>query len=167
MPTKQETWVLSLGQENPLEKEMYFPFQYSCLGNPMDRGAQQVTVHEVTKSLCSYISLKLGQNYFFYILLLFPHCFSYSNSFAFLYKMQNNFFYISTKILSGILIGLTLNLCINVRISASWQSKVEMGWNRGKGQMETNIIPEEEEGASKTVSRKKKKKDSMWAGSRK
>ena len=42
-----------------------------------------------------------------------------------------------------------------------------MGWNRGKGQMETNIIPEEEEGASKTVSRKKKKKDSMWAGSRK
>ena len=54
-----------------------------------------------------------------------------------------------------------------MRISASWQSKVEMGWNRGKGQMETNIIPEEEEGASKTVSRKKKKKDSMWAGSRK
>ena len=65
------------------------------------------------------------------------------------------------------MIGLTLNLCINVRISASWQSKVEMGWNRGKGQMETNIVPEEEEGASKTVSRKKKKKDSMWAGSRK
>ena len=32
-----------------------------------------------------------------------------------------------------------------------------MGWNRGKIQMETNIIPEEEEGASKTVSRKKKK----------
>ena len=53
-----------------------------------------------------------------------------------------------------------------MRISASWQSKVEMGWNRGKGQMETNIIPEEEEGASETVSRKKKKKkDSRWAGS--
>ena len=26
------------------------PFQYSCLGNPMDRGAWQVTVHGVTKS---------------------------------------------------------------------------------------------------------------------
>ena len=26
------------------------PFHYSCLGNPMDRGAWQVTVHEITKS---------------------------------------------------------------------------------------------------------------------
>ena len=26
------------------------PFQYSCLGNPMDRGAWQATVHRVTKS---------------------------------------------------------------------------------------------------------------------
>ena len=26
------------------------PLQYSCLRNPMDRGAWQVTVHEVTKS---------------------------------------------------------------------------------------------------------------------
>ena len=25
-------------------------FQYSCLGNPMDRGAWQVIVHRVTKS---------------------------------------------------------------------------------------------------------------------
>ena len=25
------------------------PFQYSCLGNPMDRGAWQATVHRVTK----------------------------------------------------------------------------------------------------------------------
>ena len=25
------------------------PFQYSCLGNVMDRGAWQATVHEVTK----------------------------------------------------------------------------------------------------------------------
>ena len=27
------------------------PLQYSCLGNPMDRGAQQATIHEVTKEL--------------------------------------------------------------------------------------------------------------------
>ena len=26
------------------------PLQYSCLGNPMDRGAWQVIVHGVTKS---------------------------------------------------------------------------------------------------------------------
>ena len=26
------------------------PFQYSCLGNPMDRGAWQATVHGVTES---------------------------------------------------------------------------------------------------------------------
>ena len=26
-----------------------YPLQYSCLGNPMDRGAWQATVHEVAK----------------------------------------------------------------------------------------------------------------------
>ena len=26
------------------------PLQYSCLGNPMDRGAWQATIHEVAKS---------------------------------------------------------------------------------------------------------------------
>ena len=26
------------------------PLQYSCLGNPMDRGAWQATVHRATKS---------------------------------------------------------------------------------------------------------------------
>ena len=33
----QEMWVLSLGQEDPSEKEMATPFQYSCLGYLMDR----------------------------------------------------------------------------------------------------------------------------------
>ena len=27
-----------------------YPFHYSCLENPMDRGAWQVTVHEITKN---------------------------------------------------------------------------------------------------------------------
>ena len=27
------------------------PLQYSCLGNPMDRGAWQATVHQVTQEL--------------------------------------------------------------------------------------------------------------------
>ena len=35
----QETWVQSLGKEDPLEKGMATPLQYSCLENPMDRGA--------------------------------------------------------------------------------------------------------------------------------
>ena len=33
----QETWVRSLGQEDPLEEEIGNPLQYSCLENSMDR----------------------------------------------------------------------------------------------------------------------------------
>ena len=43
LPTMRETQVQSLGQEDPLEKEM--ALQYSCLENPMDGGAWQATVH--------------------------------------------------------------------------------------------------------------------------
>ena len=35
----QEMIVRSLGGENPLEKGMATPLQYSCLENPIDRGA--------------------------------------------------------------------------------------------------------------------------------
>ena len=42
-----ETWVQSLGGEDPPEKEMA---THSCLENPMDRGACRATVHRVTKS---------------------------------------------------------------------------------------------------------------------
>ena len=49
LPAMLETWVRSLGREDPLEKEMTTPLQYSCLGNPMDRGAWRATEH-VTKS---------------------------------------------------------------------------------------------------------------------
>ena len=49
MQETYETWVQSLGQEDPLEKEMATHFKYSCLGNPMDRGAWLVTVHRVVK----------------------------------------------------------------------------------------------------------------------
>ena len=37
----QDMWVLSLGWEDPLEKEMATDSSYSCLGNPMGRGASQ------------------------------------------------------------------------------------------------------------------------------
>ena len=50
LPAMWETWVLSLlsgrspgeGNDNPL--------QYSCLENPVDRGAWWATVHRVTKN---------------------------------------------------------------------------------------------------------------------
>ena len=50
LPAIQETQVQSLGCEDPLEKTMATnPLQYSCLQNPMDRGAWQATVHGVAK----------------------------------------------------------------------------------------------------------------------
>ena len=50
LPVMQETQVQSLGWEDPLEKGNGNPLQYSCLENPMDRGAWQATVYGVTKS---------------------------------------------------------------------------------------------------------------------
>ena len=44
VPTMWETWALSLGREDPLEKRNGNPLQYSCLENPMGRGAWQATV---------------------------------------------------------------------------------------------------------------------------
>ena len=46
----RETQVQSLGCEDPMEKEKDTPLQYSCLGNPMDRGDWWATVHGVTES---------------------------------------------------------------------------------------------------------------------
>ena len=37
------------GLGRPLGEENGTPLQYSCLGNPMDRGTWQATVHEVAK----------------------------------------------------------------------------------------------------------------------
>ena len=44
VPIMWETWALSLSWEDPLEKRNGNPLQYSCLENPMDRGAWQATV---------------------------------------------------------------------------------------------------------------------------
>ena len=49
-PAKQEMGVWSVGQEDPLEKEMTTHASRSCLGDLMDRGAWQATVHGVAKS---------------------------------------------------------------------------------------------------------------------
>ena len=50
LPAMQETCVPAPGQEDPLEKETTTALQYSCLENPMDRGAWWATVRGVSKS---------------------------------------------------------------------------------------------------------------------
>ena len=49
LPAMKETRVQSLGWEDPGEGNGN-PLQYSCLENPIDRGAWQTTVHGVAKS---------------------------------------------------------------------------------------------------------------------
>ena len=48
--TMWETWVQFLSREDPLEKDMATPLQYSYLENSMDGGAWWAIVHGVTKS---------------------------------------------------------------------------------------------------------------------
>ena len=50
LPAIQKTQVQSLGWEDPLEKGMDYPPQYSCLKNSTDRVSWWVTVHGATKS---------------------------------------------------------------------------------------------------------------------
>ena len=60
----QETWVQSLGQEDPLEERAWQPTPYSCLENPTDRGAWRVTVHSAAqnwtqlKRLCTHTRMQ-------------------------------------------------------------------------------------------------------------
>ena len=66
MKGMQETQVWSLGQEDPPKKEM--TTQFSCLGNPRDRGTWQATVYGVAKSqtqmsnwaACSFLTFILN-----------------------------------------------------------------------------------------------------------
>ena len=50
LPVMQETQVQSLGWEDSPGEGNGNPPQYSCLGNPMDRGAWRAIVHGVTIS---------------------------------------------------------------------------------------------------------------------
>ena len=47
LPAMQETWVPSLGWEDSLVEGHGNPLQYSCLENPMDRGAWWAAVQGV------------------------------------------------------------------------------------------------------------------------
>ena len=48
-PAMQDTWVRSLGWEDPLEEGMVTHSSILAWRIPMDRGAWQATVHGVTK----------------------------------------------------------------------------------------------------------------------
>ena len=49
MQEMEETPVQPLGWEDPLEEGIAIPLQYSCVENPMDRGAWKAIVHKITK----------------------------------------------------------------------------------------------------------------------
>ena len=53
MHETQETQLPSLGQEDPVEKGLATPLQYSCLEKPIDRVAWRAAVQGVTKSQLS------------------------------------------------------------------------------------------------------------------
>ena len=46
---KWGTWVRSLGQEDPPGERHCNSLKYSCLENPMDRGAWRATAHGIPK----------------------------------------------------------------------------------------------------------------------
>ena len=50
LPAMQETWVSSLGWEDPLEEGMATHSTILAWRIPVDRGAWQATVHGVSKS---------------------------------------------------------------------------------------------------------------------
>ena len=50
MQETEETRVQSLGWENPLEEGMATHSSYSCLENPMDRGAWWATVQGLQRA---------------------------------------------------------------------------------------------------------------------
>ena len=50
LPAKQETWVQSLGQEDPLQEGMATHSSMLAWRIPIDRGAWRATIHGVAKS---------------------------------------------------------------------------------------------------------------------
>ena len=61
LPTNEGDWGSIPGSERSPEKGNGNPLQYSCLGNPMDRGACGFTVHGVARVGCN-LATKQQQN---------------------------------------------------------------------------------------------------------
>ena len=68
LPAMQEAQVQSLGWDDPLEQEMATHSSYSCLGNPMDRGAWRGTVHGLANELdkTEYLTFSLTLHFHFH-----------------------------------------------------------------------------------------------------
>ena len=61
LAAKQEREVQSLGWSDSLGGRNGNPLQYSCLGNPMDRGAWWASAHRVADA-CIQLSMQLNSN---------------------------------------------------------------------------------------------------------
>ena len=62
LPANEGDLGLIPGSERSPGEENGSPLQYSCWGNPMDRGAWQATVHGVTKESNTMERLKNNDN---------------------------------------------------------------------------------------------------------
>ena len=58
----QETWALSLDWADPVEEEGY-PLQYSCLGNPLDRGIWQAPVHGLQRIEHGWVTFTFNDSF--------------------------------------------------------------------------------------------------------
>ena len=61
MQEMKEKQIGSLGWEDPPGGRNGNPIQYSCLGNPMDRGAQWATDHGGHMDMTERLTLALSQ----------------------------------------------------------------------------------------------------------
>ena len=62
LPAVQETWVRFLGREDSPGEGNGNPLQYSCLKNPMDRGAWRATGHGVARVARDWVTLTTTTN---------------------------------------------------------------------------------------------------------
>ena len=101
-PAMHETWVRFLGWEDSPRGGHVNPLQYSCLENPIDRGAWWVTIHEGRKELDMTEVTKHAQGLTNVILLIIFCCFVV----ALLVSLFLVFFFSGTTDVSGSLMKL-------------------------------------------------------------
>ena len=77
LPVMQETWVQSLSQEDPWEKEMATHSSILAWRIPMDRGSWWATVHGVAKSWTRLTHTQQNILYFSSLSLLVRNNFQY------------------------------------------------------------------------------------------
>ena len=109
--------IWSLGGEDLLKKEYSNPLQYSCLENPMERGAWRVTTHGVAKELDTTLWLKHNKQQL-HLQVCHPELSQKSNLIAFLIPSSNLFSFQFTFNWSII----ALQCCVNFWYTTTWVS---------------------------------------------